>query len=257
MTNYDYPPQPVDPNIRLGVVPVDFALETVLLAGLKWFRETPEAPRLVYGYLAVPWLSAKYGEAKIAEIGAFIRKYEIRVVQHWSLIDDQKPSISIQLMNADETISRTGLSDYAQNLDIIDAEMNVLSRNEISYSPITDSIQIGIHAIGTPDLTKYLYYFVIYILNAFKPQLEEREMHLSTFTATDISRINEFLPENVYSRFINFSVYSHALFDKGKVPILEEIIGVHIPQGVDVGPSDELVLDTGLSLINTIGGSNG
>lgn len=253
MINYQYPPEANSEKLYLGVVPVDFALETVILAGLKWFRETPEAGRLVYGYLDVPWLSVKYGESKINEIAAFIRKYDIRVVQHFSLIDDQKPSISIQLLNADEMIPRAGLSDYAQNMDIIDAEMQTLTRNEISYSPITDSIQIGIHAIGTPDLTKYLYYLVVYILNVFKPQLEERYMHLSTFSATDVSRINEFLPENVYSRFINFSVYSHAMFDKGKVPIIDKIVGVHIPQGVDVGPKDEIVLDTGISLLDIKG----
>jgi hypothetical protein len=59
--------------------------------------------------------------------------------------------------------------------------------------------------------------------------MESRGMHLGTFRATDLSRLNEYLPENMYSRFINFTSFSIASFDKGIVPIVENIIGVSVP----------------------------
>ena len=91
------------------------------------------------------------------------------------------------------------------------------------YIPITDNIQIGIHSINTPDLTKYLYYLIVYLLNVFKMELQERGMLLTTFRASDISRMDEKLPENMYNRYIYFSTFTTASFVKNKVPILKDI----------------------------------
>jgi hypothetical protein len=96
---------------------------------------------------------------------------------------------------------------------------------------MNDSVHIGIHANNIPDLVKYLYYLVIYILSAFKPELEARGLQLGTFRATDISNLNQYLPENMYSRFINFTVFSVATFSKGAVPIIERIMGLSIATG--------------------------
>jgi hypothetical protein len=233
----NYPPLPAEENKELGVFPVDFLLETILRAGLEWFRTTPGAATEVFGHLRTPYLSGKYGEAKITEISEYIKKYEIRIVQHFALIDQTVPSISIQLLDGSEMTERAGLADFQGQIDVLDAEDMVKGRTEIGYAPVMDNIQIGIHAIGTPDLTKYLYYLVIYILCSFKPELEARGLQLGTFRATDMSRLNEYLPENLYSRFINFSVFTIAKFSNGIVPIVEKILGVHVdPQ---TGHSDE------------------
>lgn len=223
-----YPPLPPEENKELGIFPVDFLLETIINAGLEWFRTTPEAPKEVFGHLRTPYLSGKYGEAKIEEIAAYIRKYEIRVVQHFALIDQTVPSISIQLLDGSEMTERAGLADFKETIDVLDADDVVKGRTEIGYAPVMDNIQIGIHAINTPDLTKYIYYLVIYILCSFKPELEARGLQLGTFRATDLSRLNDYLPENMYSRFINFSVFTIASFSKGIVPIVEKIMGVHV-----------------------------
>jgi len=97
-------------------------------------------------------------------------------------------------------------------------------------------------------LTKYLYYLVIYILNAFKPQLEERGLQLGTFRATDLSRMNDYLPENMYSRFINFTVFSIARFDKGDVPIIEKIIGLHLDENPVFQEGSDIDLETGITV---------
>lgn len=219
---YQYPvPKTPDQNV-LGVLPVDFLLETVLLEGLEWFRTEAKAPVMVYGHLKQPYLS-KYGQAKIDEIANYIKKYDIKIVQHWSLISQQVPTISIQLLEGDEMTDRAGLVDYQKMIDVIDAESNVIGRTEVGYIPILDQIHIGIHTQQTPDMVKYLYYLIIYILSSYKDVFEQRGMQLGTFRATDISRLNDFLPENMYSRFINFSIFSIASFGKGELPIVTNI----------------------------------
>ncbi len=218
----------------VGIYPVDFIVEQTIRAGLKWFRETPEAPKQVYGHLSVPFLSDKYGQSKIDEIANYIKTTDIRIVQHWALIDQSVPNISIQLLDGVEREDRAGLDDHAAEFDVInEVDGAVLGREQVGYAAISDNMHIGIHAITTPDLTKYLYYLIIYILMAFKPQLQERGIQLSTFRTTDVSRLNEYLPDNMYSRFINFSVYTEAPFKKDSLPIIEEIIGVHVEEPLD------------------------
>lgn len=239
MSNLVYPSPTADLSCDYdGLLPVDFVLETIIEAGLLWFRSTPDASNMVFGQLLAPWLEDRYGQSKIDEIGNFINKYEIKIVQHFSLIATNAPCFSIQILDANEREDRAGLADFSRMVDVLnDSDGAVVGRTEQGYAAISDNIHIGIHNVGTPDLTKYLYYFLIYILNVFKPQLEERGLHLSSFRATDISRLNDFLPENMYSRFVNFSVFSMAPFSKGSVPILENILGVHADPEV---PDNEL-----------------
>jgi len=242
LNQHVYPP-PV-PDIRdetLGIYPVDFILEVILEAGIKWFRETSGSANQVFGHLTQPFLATRYGQPKINEIDNFIKTKEIRIVQHFSLIDATVPSISIQLLEATEREDRAGLDDHAANVDTLDdATGAVLGREQMGYSPISDNMHIGIHTIDTPDLTKYLYYLVIYILMAFKPQLEDKGLQLSTFRSTDISKLNEFLPDNMYSRFINFSVYTHATFKKDvSIPLIEDIVGVTVTKEDD-GVADDI-----------------
>ena len=222
-----YPQPSSNEPIVYGVLPVDFLLETVLEAGLTWYLSDINNSKLVFGHLGTGWLNSKYGQAKINEIWNFINKYELPIVQHFALIDQTRPCISIQLLDGSEMTERAGLEDHGGVVDTI-TDGQLTGRKEVRYSPIIDNIHIGIHVINTPDLAKYIYYLVIYILNAFKPQLEERGLQLSTFRATDISRLNEYLPENMFSRFINFSVFSIAKVDSGDMPLVENILGINM-----------------------------
>lgn len=232
-----------------GLYPIDFVLETIIRVGLEWFRTTPEAPKLVYGHLMAPWLAEKYGEAKIQEIAAFIAKYKIEVVQHWAQIPQVLPCFSIQLLDGSEDLQKVGMADFARTADVLNMENAIVGRSEVGYEPMLDNIHIGIHTESTPDLAKYLYYLLIYILNAFKVQLEARGLQLGTFRATDLSKLQEYLPNTVYSRFVNFTCLSISTYDKGGVPIIEKILGVHVPEGSDA-TSDNVVDPTKGLLLN-------
>jgi hypothetical protein len=215
-------PAPELPDHPHGVYPVDFILESIITAGLKWIVTDPNAGKLVFGHYLEPWL-AKYGQPKIDEIIGFMKKYPVKVVQHWSMIATNSPCFSIQILDAGEEVAKTGLQDHAREMDVMGANDELLERRRVSYAPITDSIHIGIHNALTPDLTKYLYQFLVYILNTYKPSLENMGMELGTFRATDISRLNDYLPENMYSRFITFTISSMPTFDMGTLPLITDI----------------------------------
>jgi len=243
-----YPSPNICPPEFLGIFPTDFVLETVLRAGIDWFKSDTEAPRRVFGQLLAPWLAPRYGQKKIDEISDYISKYEIRIVQHFALIAQQLPSISIQLLEANEEVSRAGLSDHFADVDSMDdANGNVLGRESRGYAPVIDNVQIGIHASETPDLVKYLYYLIIYLLSAFKDDLLTRGLQLTTFRATDISRINEYLPNNVYSRFINFQTFTMAQYKKDDMPILDKILGLNLSES-DEASGDGIKLENGLTI---------
>lgn len=242
--SFEYPPPNLEAVQRYGIYPVDFLLEAILRSGIDWFLTTPDAGNQVFGHLTSPILDSRYGQAKIDEISSYIRKYEIVIVQHFSLMDARMPSISIQLLDGSEATERAGLADFQQQIDALDANNFVKGRTEVGFSPIIDNIHIGIHTIDTPDLTKYLYYLVAYILNVFKPEFDRLGIYLTTFRATDLSRLNDFLPENMYSRFINFQALTMASYDRGSLPIIEKILGAHIasPDQSDTG------VNTGITL---------
>lgn len=227
-----WPPPPSTENEGTGLLPVDFILESIIAGGLQWFKSDPKAPKQVFSHLKLPILG-KYGQAKIDEIAAYIRKYDVRVVQSFAMIAEQLPCISIQLLDGGEMPERAGLADHEGYVDAMGAQNEVLGRQEIKFMPITDAVHIGIHTADTPDLAKYLYYLVTYVLLLYKPEMEKLGLHLSTFRATDLSRLNDHLPSNCYSRFINFSVFSIARVDTGDVPMVDKFVGVHASQSDD------------------------
>lgn len=214
-----------------GVYPIDFILQTVIEEGLELFRSNPEnMPNLVFGHFVATYLQ-KYGQAKIDEIAKYIRETQIPVVQHFALIPQQLPCFSILLLNGREDEQYAGFDDHAEQVDVLNSEGTAIEDREyFKYSPMMDEIQIGIHNSNTPDLTKYLYYFLVHIFITSKTALIRRGLELTTWNATDISRVNEYLPENVFSRFVNLTALSTPRFS------LDE--DVTIVTDFDISPDD-------------------
>lgn len=214
-------PQPQIEQIKYtGVYPSDFLLEQVLDAGFNWFRTDPDAPNQVFQNLLRGELEKRYGQEKIDEIATFVRGTQIRVLQSFPVEDQQAPTISINMNNSGEAQELGGLDKFAERIMDFDSLGNVVGGQELGYHPITDSLLVGIHSVGTADKVKYLYYIVIYILMSLRSQLEETGMFNMTFQATDLSRLNEFLPANMFSRFVTVNFTSMAMFNKADAPIV-------------------------------------
>lgn len=231
-----YPPLPVDKDCITGLIPIDFLVERFIEKGIEWFRNTAEAPKAVYGHLLDADLADKYGQKKIDEIATYIQNTEIDVKQSFPMEDEETPSISINLQSSIET-DMVGLNDHAGMVYALGAENARIGAREQGYTPVKDEVLIGIHATASPDKTKYLYYLVIYILNAFKDQLEERPGKVNslfniTWRATDISRLNEWLPSHVFSRFVTLTAEHFAIFEKAPVPFATDFnVDVEVDQG--------------------------
>lgn len=220
-----------------GMFPTDFILQAIIETGLAWYRANPSvAGNAVFGQLNGPLLAARYGSAKITELTTFITTTNIPVVQHWSLVGKVLPCFSIQLMNGGEAENEAALGDLAEVYTTLDGNGLPLTRNSYAYSPIRETIQVGVHAATTPDYAKYLYYFFAYVMMAFKLTLEENGLELTTFEATDVSRLNEFLPENVFTRFVNVRMRTSPEFTP---QVADQLITAI--QGVQIAPIGNLV----------------
>jgi len=217
---------------KFGVYPMDFILESVLKAGLQWFQANPtEASTLVFGQLDQPYL-ARYGTAKITELKNYILTTDIKIVQSLRLVDNSVPHISLQLGSGSEDLQKASIDDSIGDNYILDSQGALMETEEVGYSPITESVLIGLHTGNTPDLPKYLYMLVVYILNSYKYDLMQKGIYLGTFSMTDISRMNDYLSENIYSRFMTFTASYNAPWKKGALPQLDVVLD---PSFVDNG----------------------
>jgi len=220
-----YPPRSKTGEEFLGLVPVDFVLEAVIKAGIEWFINTPGAGHKVFGNLNLSYLKAKYGDKKIADIENYIKKYEINIIQSFPLSHTKTPCISILYTDSSESLDKAGLADFKEELSVFDEVTgDFVERTDYGYTPITDGIHIGIHSIESPDLVKYLYYLVTYILNVFKMDLEDQNINLTTLRANDLSRLNEYLPENMFSRFLSFNALTYAAYDRGTITAIKQFV---------------------------------
>jgi hypothetical protein len=223
MKQYPQPTSEKEPTL-FGMYPMDFILEVIFEEGLEWFRNDKDAPNLVYGNLNKEILKSRYGQNKIDEISQWINDTEIRITQSWPTGAEQTPTISINLANGQEFEQHAALDDFAGNVDVLGGDDNsVVDRSEIGYSAIQDELLIGIHTAGTPDKTKYIHMLVLYLLNSYVDVLDSEGFFNVSFKSTDLSRLNEYLPQNMFSRFISITGETFAKFPKTRVPMLSEV----------------------------------
>lgn len=219
--DYTQYPQPLArPDDLYGLYPTDFIVEHVLDEALADFRRRPEAAADVFGRLMMPEVSKRYGQKKIDEIATYLRSVEIRIIQSFPVEDTQMPIISINLGDSISVDPEEGLGRHAGQLDTLGPDGDVVGREEIGYIPIQDSLLIGIHAVGTPDKVKYLYYLVAHALAVSFERFAEMGFFDVSLRATDMSRFNDLLPESVFTRFLTLSMKSLPKFKKGQVPMV-------------------------------------
>jgi hypothetical protein len=219
---YPFTPEAEGEGYYFGIYPTDLILEYFIEKGIEWFRSDPDAVKKVFSHFLRPELSEKFGQIKIDEIQEYFNDHEISVIQSFPISDQTLPLVSIQLADAEEVMPYGGLNQFAGVLDNVDSEGNIADRKNFGYLPMNDSLLVGIHAPSV-DKVKYLYYLIAYIIASSVPQFENIGLFNIFLRATDLSRLNEMMPANVFSRFMTVSVKSNAFFDKEYVPIVNNI----------------------------------
>lgn len=76
--------------------------------------------------------------------------------------------------------------------------------SDYKKTPMIEHVQIGVHAGEETNLCKYMYYMLLYFLQSRRMELENIGVQLHTFQVTEFTKILDFLPDNVMSRFVNF-----------------------------------------------------
>jgi len=195
----------------MGFIFGDLIVETILTEGLADFRANiDDRLDMFYDQLKESYLSTEYGQAELDRFKQYINDNEISIVHNWNIVSQRVPCIFIQNVSSQEQVQRTFINDFSGNIDTIGAGVITDRREEFSF-PFNEQVQVGIHVNdpGGPTALRWLYAMVVYFLISRKDDLVDRGLELSTFSATDFNRLNEFLPENIFSRYITFNFINY------------------------------------------------
>ena len=178
------------------------ALQRVIQNGIKVIKDNPAIIDYIFESYKAPLMNDDYGQPYIDKIQAWFTETKIPAVQAWSLNVQKAPQISIKLANESEDESKAAMGDYLMNGDT----------HEIGIGVFKVSLDIGIHARKESDEVLWLYSIISYILFTSKRTAESMGLYLQTFSASDYSRENQRLPDNMWVRWIRFSCTVNNLF---------------------------------------------
>lgn len=70
---------------------------------------------------------------------------------------------------------------------------------------LTESLVLGLHAKDNPSECRYWYYVIMYLLASSRLTFERKGLQIHSASATDFNRMLDFMPEGVFTRFINLT----------------------------------------------------
>lgn len=214
----------------------DFVLQTVVQETLEEISNDSNILDQLFSEFKRAHFNKTYGQAEIDEIRAYFEKKQIRVVTSWSMVKSEYPCYSIQLLQSQEIDGEAALGDYleAEFLGDDGEEVNKYpsslnypqtipdhtSKVDVTGVPIRESILIGSHAPDKPNIARYMAWVLHYILRSKRNVLIDRGLDRSTIGFSDFARQNEYLPENIFTRFCTFGCVHYLTF-KNTVNLLE------------------------------------
>ena len=179
------------------------ALQKVLQKGIKELKDNPELLEDIFNYMHEPDIEEDYGETYVAKVKDWFLNTKIPVLHAWTFNSDRIPCVSIHLSNESEDESKAAIGDY----------WGPGENGEIGTTVITTQLDIGIHASKNADEVLWLYYIVTYILFRNKLFAEKLGLTLQTFNASDWDKRQEYLVENVWTRWLRFRCVTQNFWD--------------------------------------------
>lgn len=95
---------------------------------------------------------------------------------------------------------------------------------KVGHSYFTESVDIGIHGHSDKDTVLWMYYITAWILLRFKAEIEKRCMDLSTFSASDFKRDNQYLGENIFTRWIRLTARTQQTWFEDPLPQVDTLV---------------------------------
>ena len=202
------------------------AIQALIQQGLREIKDNPDILNDIFEYMEDPMLESSYGTSYVTKIKEWFLETKIPVLHAWTFNADRIPCISIHLANEAEDEQKAALSDHFETRE---------DGQDIGTSVITSQIDIGIHASKTADQVLWLYYIVTYILFRNKRFFQGLGMHLQTFTASDWDKRQEYMVENIWTRWMRFRCVTENFWITRDVPITPtevEVIPIPEPAGL-------------------------
>jgi len=224
----------------VGFVFGDLVIESILREGLTDLTNPANIDdrlAVVYAQLKDSFLSTEYGQTEIDRYKTFLTDNKIDIVHNWRMVADRLPCIYIQNVSSMEDTSKSFINDYTGDVDTLGGGV-ITERKEENTMSVQDTVQVGIHVADPagPTALRWLYATVLYFLVSRKQDMVDRGMELSTWQTTDFNRLNEFLPENVFSRYISLNFLNYFSFTKREPELIADSIDMHGgPDASDAG----------------------
>lgn len=170
------------------------ALQKVIQQGLRNIKNNPDVLDDIFSYMHEEDIENDYGTAYVEKIKTWFLETKVPVLHAWSFNRDRIPCISIHLANDTEDEGKAAIGDHYGEDEV----------GAVGTATFTTQLDIGIHASKSSDEVLWLYYIVTYTLFHDKLFAEKLGLRLQTFTASDWDKRQEYMTENLWTRWIRF-----------------------------------------------------
>lgn len=215
----------------------EVVVQKVLAHGMKELRRDKAAFYDLFAQFTQDELAEDYGDKYLDEVWKWFSTTKLPVVKAWSLNAQQIPCFSVHLANETEDESKAGLSDFAGVFD---------EEGETNTGVFTTMVDIGVHANKAGDHVLWMYYMAAYILFKHKLMAHRLGLKLHTFSASDYSKDNAKMTENIWTRWIRFRCTTQNFWDGDRFVDVEEINtdpAVGLQPASDVSTSLDVSID--------------
>lgn len=179
------------PNIMPEIV-----LQKAIQQGIINLRNNDAAFNDIFAQYLDPVLVKDYGQAYLDKIRGWFKSTDVPVLQAWALNAQRIPCYSIHLANEVEDESKAAAGDFFG----FSGDMS----GSIGVAVITTMVDIGIHANRASDEVLWLYYILSYILFKEKLLIDSLGMQLITYSASDYTKDQFKMTENIFTRWVRF-----------------------------------------------------
>lgn len=209
--------------------------------GIKKLRSNKAAFDDLFCNFVQDELKAEYGEAYRDQIWQWFSTTKIPVIQAWSFNAQKIPCVSVHLANETEDESKASVGDYMGDFT---------GEAETQTGVFTVMVDIGIHANKGGDHVLWLYYIVSYVLFKHKLMAHRLGLKLQTYSASDYSKDNLKMAENIWTRWIRFRCTTENFWQGDSFADIEDL---NVDPAIGLEPASDVAasLDVNVAEVDT------
>ena len=225
----------------MSFVMPEIVVRKIIDIGIKKLRQNKPAFDDIFCQLTQDELNAEYGAAYRDKIWEWFSTTKIPVIQAWSFNAQRIPCISVHLANETEDEAKAAVGDYMGDFT---------GEGETQTGVFTVMVDIGIHANKGGDHVLWMYYIVNYILFKHKLMAHRLGLKLHTFSASDYSKDNLKMAENIWTRWIRFRCTTENFWEGDKFSEIDEV-NTEAAIGLEPASDVDASLDVDIAEVDT------